>query len=289
MEKLKIVSNMNNANAITHNGKFHVDEVFSTVLLMKVFGNIKLARVSCVSENIKLKDKIIYDIGKGKFDHHQTDALTRENNVKYSSFGLLWKEYGRTYLEKVHCKDIEFAWKKFDQLLVKTIDKIDNFQIEPECLKNYLISDIIEGFNPTWNSKDDSNVSFKKAVKFAAVIFDNEINSILSEIDAEIYLSNLKIKNCEYIVLDKYVPYNDFIKKYDREEKIKFIIYPSKRNGYEVRAVLGRKEFPNEWIKLSEKEFYNKYKVSGVLYCHSNRKLCITNNLESAIKIVKLT
>lgn len=28
MEKLKIVNNMNNANAITHNGKFHVDECF---------------------------------------------------------------------------------------------------------------------------------------------------------------------------------------------------------------------------------------------------------------------
>ena len=42
MEKLKIVNNMNNANAITHNGKFHVDEVFSTVLLMKVFDNIKV-------------------------------------------------------------------------------------------------------------------------------------------------------------------------------------------------------------------------------------------------------
>ena len=87
MEKLKIVNNMNNANAITHNGKFHVDEVFSTVLLMKVFDNIKVARVPDVPENMKMEDKIIYDIGKGKFDHHQSNALTREDNVKYSSFG----------------------------------------------------------------------------------------------------------------------------------------------------------------------------------------------------------
>ena len=56
------------------------------------------------------------------------------------------------------------------------------------------------------------------------IIFDNEINNILSEIDADIYLSSLKIKNCEYIVLDKYVPYNDFIIKHDSEEKIKFVI-----------------------------------------------------------------
>ena len=289
MEKLKIVNNMNNANAITHNGKFHVDEVFSTVLLMKVFDNIKVARVPDVPENMKMEDKIIYDIGKGKYDHHQSNALTREDNVKYSSFGLLWKEYGRKYLEKIHCKNIEFAWKKFDQLLVETIDKIDNFQIESDCLKNYLISNIIEGFNPTWNSEDNPDERFKKAVKFAVIIFDNEINNILSEIDADIYLSSLKIKNCEYIVLDKYVPYNDFIIKHDSEEKIKFVIYPSKRNGYEVRTVLGRKEFPKEWTNLSEKEFYNEYKVNGVLYCHSNRKLCITSSVESAIKVVELT
>ena len=109
----------------------------------------------------------------------------------------------------------------------------------------------------------------------------------MSEIDADIYLSSLKIKNCEYIVLDKYVPYNDFIIKHDSEEKIKFVIYPSKRNGYEVRTVLGRKEFPKEWTNLSEKEFYNEYKVNGVLYCHSNRKLCITSSVESAIKVVE--
>ena len=56
-----------------------------------------------------------------------------------------------------------------------------------------------------------------------------------------------------------------------------------------VKTVLGRKEFPKEWTNLSEKEFYNEYKVNGVLYCHSNRKLCITSSVESAIKVVELT
>ena len=42
MENFELVSDVNKANLITHNGKFHIDEVFSTVLLMKVFKNIKL-------------------------------------------------------------------------------------------------------------------------------------------------------------------------------------------------------------------------------------------------------
>ena len=42
-------------------------------------------------------------------------------------------------------------------------------------------------------------------------------------------------------------------------------------------------------VSVKEKEFYNEYKVNGVLYCHSNRKLCITSSVESAIKVVELT
>ena len=53
-----------------------------------------------------------------------------------------------------------------------------------------------------------------------------------------------------------------------------------------IKCILG---LLKEWTNLSEKEFYNEYKVNGVLYCHSNRKLCITSSVESAIKVVELT
>lgn len=289
MENLKLVYNINDANAITHNGKFHIDEVFSTVLLTKIFDNIQLMRISEIPSNINLENKIIYDIGKGKFDHHQNDAITREDGIKYCSFGLLWKEYGKIYLEKIHCKDTEFAFQKFDLSFIKTIDKIDNFQIEPDCLKNYLISDVIESFNSDWNSNSDSNAKFQEAVEFATKIFDNNINKILSIIEAKMYLKTQEIKNETYILLKKYVPYNDFILENDSEEKIKFVIYPSKRNGYEIRAVLDRTRFPKEWFDLSEKDFFDKYKVNGMLYCHSNGKLCIASNIDTAISIIGLT
>ncbi len=289
MEKLKLVDNINEANAITHNGKFHIDEVFSTVLLMKLFDEIRLIRVSNISDNAEVKNKIVYDIGKGEFDHHQQNPLIRKEGIKYSSFGLLWRKFGKKYLEKTNCKDVNFAWNSFDETLVKTIDKIDNFQIEADCLKNYLISNIIEGFNPTWNSNTDSNIKFQEAVSFASVIFDNEINNIYSIIDAKIYLQNNIVIDKEYIILDKSIPYNDFIKENDTDNKIKFIICPSKRNGYEVRTVLNRATFPNEWYGMSENEFHKRYNISGMLYCHSNGKLCITNSIETAVKIINLT
>ena len=289
MKKLNLVDNINEANAITHNGKFHIDEVFSTVLLMKLFDEIRLIRVSNIPDNAEVKNKIVYDIGKGEFDHHQQNPLTRKDGIKYSSFGLLWRKFGKKYLKKTNCKDVNFAWNSLDETLVKTIDKIDNFQIEADCLKNYLISNIIESFNPTWNSNIDSNIKFQEAVFFASVIFDNEINNIYSIIDAKIHLQNNIVIDKNYIILDKSIPYNDFIKENDTDNKIKFIICPSKRNGYEVRTVLNRTVFPNEWYGISENEFYKRYNISGMLYCHPNGKLCITSSIETAVKIIGLT
>ena len=87
---ITLVKDIKEANGITHNGTMHADEVFSTAFLSLYFGNFKVARVSEVPENIS-SNTIVYDIGKGKFDHHQSDARIRDNGIKYSSLGLLLK------------------------------------------------------------------------------------------------------------------------------------------------------------------------------------------------------
>lgn len=289
MNNLKIVNDIRNANAITHNGKFHIDEVFSTVLLTKVLNSVNLIRVENLDQ-LKCKNKIVYDIGKGKFDHHQNNALTREDGIKYCSFGLLWKEYGKIFLKKIKCKDIEYAWNSFDEKLVKTIDKIDNGQIENKYINNYLISDIIESYNPVWNSDIDIDIKFIEAVEFANKIFQNEINIILSKIDAKEYLKQQKInfKN-NYIILEKDIPYTDFLLENDKKKNVEFIIYPSKRNGYEIRTLYNKKRFPIEWHKFTQDEFYKKYRINGMIYCHTNGELCIAENIDTAIKLINLT
>ena len=39
-------------------------------------------------------DGIVFDIGRGRYDHHQRDSRVRENGVPYAAFGLLWEELG---------------------------------------------------------------------------------------------------------------------------------------------------------------------------------------------------
>ena len=53
--------------------------------------------------------------------------------------------------------------------------------------------------------------------------------------------------------------------------------------------VFDRKKFPIIWHDMNEEEFYKNYGIKGMLYCHSNGKLCIVQNEEIAKSIIRLT
>ena len=76
---ITLVKDIKEANGITHNGTMHADEVFATAFLSLYFGSFKVIRVSEVPIDIS-PNTLVYDIGKGKFDHHQSDARVREEN-----------------------------------------------------------------------------------------------------------------------------------------------------------------------------------------------------------------
>ena len=87
---LNVVKDLKEANCITHSGKFHADEVMATVILEKIM-TVNLLRVSKVPKTIN-PDVIVFDIGGGKFDHHQENKNgERENGIPYASSGLVWR------------------------------------------------------------------------------------------------------------------------------------------------------------------------------------------------------
>ena len=62
------------AKAFTHSGKFHADDVFSSALLLYLNPEITITRGSKVPEGY---DGIVFDIGRGEYDHHQKDSRRR--------------------------------------------------------------------------------------------------------------------------------------------------------------------------------------------------------------------
>lgn len=83
------------AYLVTHSGGFHADEVFSTVILTRLFPQAQLARSRAAAWITPGPDRIIYDVGgaydadAGIFDHHQRGAPLREDGQPFSSFGLI--------------------------------------------------------------------------------------------------------------------------------------------------------------------------------------------------------
>ena len=128
-KKIETVNESNLADLITHNGTFHADEVFATVVLSRILEkeNIKLCRTSGITQEEK---GIVYDVGYGKYDHHQPGGNgERENGVNYAAFGLIWKKFGKKYLESINVSNIDDVWEAIDKKLVQNIDLIDNGQL----------------------------------------------------------------------------------------------------------------------------------------------------------------
>lgn len=294
---MKLVTKIEDANCITHSGTMHADEVFATAFLNDYLDDIKVIRVPYVEEDKVPKGALIYDIGRGKFDHHQEDTEVRENGIKYSSFGLLFKEYGKEYLKKKNVANIEEVFTIFDKELIEAIDAIDN-GIFPEITAPYkvkTISDIIKAFNPSYASNQDENEQFIKAVEFATVIANEILTSVIGKVQAkEIVLHKLKKSTSPILELEEYLPYEETILKNSEGDHILFVLYPSNRGGYGIKTIkksledkTDRMSLPEAWAGLEGEELERKTGIKGTYFCHMNRFLLTCNSKETAYQILE--
>ena len=295
---VRIVDNINKAKFITHSGVFHADEVFATAFLDLYFKDVSLIRVREVPNNVK-EDTIVYDIGKGKFDHHQIDAKIRDNGIKYSSFGLIFEEYGIKYLEKLGVDKKLDVYNYFVKDLVEGIDAIDNgiFPVIESSYKVKMINDIIKLFNPSYLSNDDVNDNFLKAVDIAKIIITYEIKNVYGKVMASFKVKELLDKSDgPILVLDEFLPYEETILSSSKYDRIKLVVYPSNRGGYAVKTIpissinkTSRVYFPKEWGGVFNKELEKVTGVRGANFCHVNRFILTADTLESALKLAEIT
>lgn len=295
---IKTIKNQKQATVVTHGGVFHADEVLATVILSKVLEDITVLRTFKVPEGLS-DDVIVYDIGFGRFDHHQKGGNgARENGVPYASVGLIWKEYGHQIVENT--ANPELVWELIDRDLIQGVDATDNGAMpKPESeLSNMSFSNIISGFNPTWDSNEDSDEAFIKAVEFAETVFENTLKNATAKAKAQKIVEEAIEKSQEHImVLEQFVPWQEFVFSSEnaKASEVQFVVFPSNRGGYNwqcVPDVLGgfgqRKTVPSEWRGLSGE---NLQKVTGVPtanFCHAAGFLGSAETFEDAYALAKL-
>jgi len=167
---------------VTHDGSFHADEVFSTVILQELYPEYEIVR----TRDQKIIDSgfLVYDIGgiynpqQNRFDHHMKDGPKRENNHPYSSFGLIWKFYGQRYLAAIGIETQEernFIWKYLDEEFITWVDQEDCNGAKDKSLT---INKIVAGFNPNWDESNElvQNQQFQAATNFARGILGQQIH-----------------------------------------------------------------------------------------------------------------
>lgn len=219
---------------VTHQGKFHADDVCSTALLELLFEKIgvktELVRTFKPAEEGYTDETpmtIVYDIGLGMYDHHQvgddvthciridTNSEGEEIQRKYAAVGLIWKEIGEIWLGK-------YADNIYSSI-IKAIDDQDNgFSVNP-------LSIMIGNMNPSFSDPSplDYNKAFRKAV------------DVMKDMFADTIFHYEYIRNCEKflmaeaansdgacLVTDKFLPGADAI---CRERGIGFYVYPNQR------------------------------------------------------------
>lgn len=260
--------------------------------------NVKLARVGEITKEDRERDVIIYDIGYGKFDHHQEDAKVRENGIKYASFGLLFDYYAKDLLESLGVEDVDTVKKAIEQDFIIGIDAIDN-GVFPSIDAPYKVkttSDLIKLFNPSYKSGQDENEQFLKAVDVARIILSLEIERIIGKEKAKVkVLEEIKKQTGPILVFDEYLPYEEVLLNTSEAKDILFVMFPSNRGGYAINTVptditnrTDRLLFPKEWAGKSGIELEKETGIAGSLFCHVNRFLTTAKDKDTAYKLALL-
>ncbi len=300
MRNINITKNIEEANLITHSGTFHADEIFALLILSKIIPEIKVLRLPEITEEINT-GAIIFDIGGEKFDHHQPGGNgARENGVKYASCGLIWKEFGKELLEKYGVEEIDYTFEYIDKNLIQFIDANDNGEL-PKLnteYRNFHISYIISLFNPKWDESPESDEKFIKALNLAEIIFDEFLKDTFSKIKAKSKVELAIQKSQEGIlILDQFMPWKEFLleSKIEKAKDIIFVVFPSKRGGFNIYAVpleIGsfenRKLFPIKWRGLREEKLQEVTGIKTAMFCHNAGFIATCQTKEDAIKLAKL-
>ena len=263
---------------VTHSTVFHADDVFGVAMWKLINPKIEVIR-TLKPEDYVGDDTIIFDIGLGKYDHHQEDKAMRpaepgKDPVPYCGFGLLWRDYG--YLL---CPEKE-AWKRVDNTLVLSIDKADN------GIQQNMLSTSIKAMNPNWNAVETEDDAFLRAMHVAMTILKAHVDQANSAVAAkDLIMASFEYK--EVLVLDKYLPWTDTVLGDERLKDILFVVYPSLRGGWNVQTVpkaqgcfSNRMDFPKEWLGHADPE-------RGIHFAHTSNFLIACDTKDQAIKVAE--
>lgn len=285
---------------ITHNGKFHADDVCG-IAALDILHSGKIEVVRTRDPEIIETGDVVLDVGGRNdgekfFDHHQQEGGgVRQNGIPYASFGLIWKKFG----SKICGGDEELA-DEFDSLFVQPIDAEDNgvdvFKVTVPGVMPVTLGFLPVAINPTWKEGEETQEEkfreclelYKKIIlRFLSMQKDERAARALVE---KAYESS---KDKRIIILDENYPYHRILAKHPEPL---FVVYPKKsENTWHVTAVKkeesgfeSRIYFPAGWAGRMKGDLAKASGVPDALFCHNKLFFATAKSREGAIALAML-
>jgi uncharacterized UPF0160 family protein len=283
---------------VTHNGRFHADDIFATATLSILLGpkNIKVIRTR--DEGVIASADYVYDVGgiydeaTNRFDHHQIGgAGVRTNGVPYAAFGLVWKAYGETI-----CGSHAVS-HQINKKLVQPIDANDNgmdiFTLKGETAP-YLIQDVFSLWRPSYKEEAEYDVPFMEMVELAREMLLREIKKTQDAVEGESLVLDAYHAAIDkrIIVLDNSAPWGDILGLY--AEPLYVVYQKADQMSWGVSCVRkdkhtyeNRKSLPAEWAGLRDAELARVTGVPDAMFCHNARFLAVARSKEGALMLAQ--
>lgn len=299
---------MTPAYLVTHSGGFHADELFSSVILTRLFPEAQLIRSRAPEWITPGADRIIYDVGgaydagAGIFDHHQRGAPLREDGQPLSSFGLIWRHFGRDYLAAsgVPAEHVETVHAAFDAGFVLPIDLVDNGALSPSsagALSGMVLPSLMETLKPVFDdtSREAEDRAFATALTIARAFVEARVARNAAKLRAEGIVANAirQAGDSRILELPMGMPFRPTVVKAGADH-LWFVINPrgkdwsiggirKSEDGFELRA-----DLPAAWAGLSDAALEAASGVPGALFCHNGRFIAAAATREAALEMAQI-
>lgn len=293
---------------VTHSGGFHADEVLSTVVLTQLFPQAQLVRSRAPEWTTACDDRIVYDVGGAYdatariFDHHQRGAPLRDDGRPYSSFGLIWKHFGRDYLAALSVPDafLETIHAAFDASFVLPVDLVDNGALSPDSaglLAGLSLPSLLETLKPVFDDRDPeaTDRAFHTATAIARSFVDAKIEGMHAKMRAEALVLRAieAVGKGRVLELPMGMPFRPAIVKAGADHLL-FVVHPRETDwcltgirraeeGFELRA-----DLPAAWAGLTGRDLEMATGVEGASFCHNGRFIAAARTREAVLALADL-
>ena len=294
---------------VTHSGRFHADDVCAVAVLRELFPSSELVRTRD-AERIRSLDgqAIIFDVGgvndpsRMMFDHHMRGAETRENGVIYSSFGLIWRQFGERYVRSIDPETpddvIPEVLSRFDRMMVLPIDMIDNGALSPAQIgvsSGISLGAIVDSFNEDDPAKQMNQ--FIIAFRIVGVALASRVSALTAEIllEREVEAAVREQWGEPVLRLGKSAEAQGVLDRLEARH-VRLIVQPSSSGGFGVATARESADsyvdlikFPEDWAGLTGEDLEVASGVEGATFCHSGRFYVATKTLEAALQVAEIT